>query len=160
MQTYADRVSRRVERCAARPGGLLPIWPDGTSRKPDPCPWRLSRPVVLGEGPPLLDEDLEVRTVNLPLTSLASDVQAVTAEIEKCAHPVILCGHSYGGMVISQAGLHPDVGHLIYLCAVVPAPGESMNDASAPGEGHLMAPMPAFADGFLLFDLAEAATTF
>jgi pimeloyl-ACP methyl ester carboxylesterase len=56
--------------------------------------------------------------VELPLTDFAGDVATTTAAIESAGGPVVLVGHSYGGSVITQAGNHPAVRHLVYLCAI------------------------------------------
>ena len=45
---------------------------------------------------------------------------------------VVLCGHSYGGAVISEAGAHHSVRHLVYLCAFVLDVGESVLANAAP----------------------------
>ncbi len=62
----------------------------------------------------------------LPLRGLRDDAAAVARVLGRCAGPVVLCGHSYGGAVISQA-VEPGhrVAHLVYLAAVVPDIGES-----------------------------------
>jgi pimeloyl-ACP methyl ester carboxylesterase len=53
-----------------------------------------------------------------PLADLHGDAAAVRAAIDELGGaPVVLCGHSYGGAVITEAGVHPDVRHLVYLCA-------------------------------------------
>ena len=85
--------------------------------------------------PLLTDRGLAVRTVDLPSVGakpgspvgLASDAAAVRAVIDDVTGPVMLCGHSYGGMVISQAASrNPRVTRLVYLCAFVPESGESL----------------------------------
>jgi pimeloyl-ACP methyl ester carboxylesterase len=103
---------------------------------------------------------MEVRTVELPLTSLADDIDAVTAAIERARSPVLLCGHSYGGMVISVAGNHPHVKRLVYLTAVVPSPGQNMSQAAKADESQLRAPGPDFVDGFLVYSAEAAVPTF
>ncbi|NIR58578.1 MAG: alpha/beta fold hydrolase [Gammaproteobacteria bacterium] len=51
------------------------------------------------------------------------------------AGEVVLVGHSYGGMVITEAALgRDDVAHLVYLCAFCPDAGESINDLYPRGE--------------------------
>ena len=82
----------------------------------------------------LLDErGLPVRTVDLPSvgappgagTDLSADAAAVEAVIASVAGPVVLCGHSYGGMVISRVSSER-VTRLVYLCAFMPLEGESL----------------------------------
>jgi pimeloyl-ACP methyl ester carboxylesterase len=67
--------------------------------------------------------------VELPLTSLADDVTATRRAIENVSGPVVLCGHSYGGIVITEGGAHPRVRHLVYLCAFAIDVGRSAADA-------------------------------
>lgn len=94
--------------------------------------------------PQLEERGIAVRSVDLPSVSrgdtgsarkssgravgLRDDANAVRAVIESvgAGAPVALCGHSYGGMVISQAGSHPRVSRLIYLCAFMPEPRQSL----------------------------------
>ena len=52
------------------------------------------------------------------------DVAAVRAALDGMTD-VVLCGHSYGGAVITEAGAHDSVRHLVYLCAFVPDVGET-----------------------------------
>lgn len=108
---------------------------------------------------PLLEErGVAVRTVDLPSvgaapgagTGLSADVAAVEAVVEEVAGPVMLCGHSYGGMVISGVGAR-NVVRLVYLCAFMPLEGQSLVSAGggkpAPWiqqlAGGLMQPDPA-----------------
>lgn len=64
-----------------------------------------------------------------PTAALVDDAAAVRALAAAIDGPVILCGHSYGGMVISLAASGGTrIVRLVYLCAFVPDPGESLND--------------------------------
>lgn len=63
--------------------------------------------------------------LDLPMTSLADDVGVVRAALDTVGTPITLCGHSYGGVVISEAGEHPNVRHLVYLCAFALDAGRS-----------------------------------
>jgi pimeloyl-ACP methyl ester carboxylesterase len=83
---------------------------------------------------PLLEKrGLAFRTVDLPSvgarpgagTDLSADAAALETVIESVAGPVVLCGHSYGGMVISHAA-SKRVTRLVYLCAFMPLEGESL----------------------------------
>jgi pimeloyl-ACP methyl ester carboxylesterase len=65
----------------------------------------------------------------LPLTSLADDVAAVCAALDEFARPTVLVGHSYGGAVVTAAGVHPNVRRLVYLAAFQLDEGESVNRA-------------------------------
>jgi pimeloyl-ACP methyl ester carboxylesterase len=64
--------------------------------------------------------------VDLPLTSLADDATAVRQVLDSIEGPVVLCGHSYGGVVITETGLHPAVRHLVYVCAFAVSEGASL----------------------------------
>jgi pimeloyl-ACP methyl ester carboxylesterase len=61
-----------------------------------------------------------------PLGDLHDDARAVREAIDGVGGPVVLLGHSFGGMVVTEAGAHPNVRHLVYLCAFMPAEGESL----------------------------------
>lgn len=83
---------------------------------------------------PLLEKQgIAVRTVDLPSvgagpgagTDLSADAAVVEALIEGITGPVVLCGHSYGGMVVSRVAAER-VTRLIYLCAFMPLEGESL----------------------------------
>jgi pimeloyl-ACP methyl ester carboxylesterase len=77
---------------------------------------------------PLLQaKGLNVVAVQNPLSSLAADVDAANRVIEAQTGPVILVGHSYGGVVITQAGAHPKVAALVYVAAFAPPKDESVN---------------------------------
>jgi len=72
-----------------------------------------------------------VLAVQNPLTSLADDVAAAKRAIARMDGPVLLVAHSYGGMVISEAGKDPKVAGLVYVAALVPEDGQSGNDVNA-----------------------------
>jgi pimeloyl-ACP methyl ester carboxylesterase len=82
---------------------------------------------------PLLEaKGLNVVAVQNPLSSLADDVAAAKRAIAMQDGPVILVGHSWGGMVISEAGNDPKVAALVYIAALVPDDGQSTNDVLKP----------------------------
>jgi pimeloyl-ACP methyl ester carboxylesterase len=72
-----------------------------------------------------------VIAVQNPLTSLNDDVAATKRAIAQMDGPVLLVGHSYAGMVISEAGKDPKVAGLVYVAALVPEEGQSSNDVNA-----------------------------
>lgn len=92
----------------------------------------------------------EVSIVQNPLTSLADDVAAVDRVLARQTGPVLLVGHSYGGVVITEAGDAPNVAGLVYVAAFVPDVGESVEKLIA---GGAPPPVQPSADGFLFFDL-------
>jgi pimeloyl-ACP methyl ester carboxylesterase len=73
-----------------------------------------------------------VVAVQNPLTSLADDVAATKRIIALQDGPVILVGHSYAGVVITEAGNDPKVVGLVYVAAFAPGEGESINSVSKP----------------------------
>jgi predicted alpha/beta hydrolase family esterase len=71
---------------------------------------------------PLLQaKGLHVVAVQNPLTSLADEVAATKRAIALQDGPVLLVGHSYGGVVITEAGNDPKVVGLVYVAALVTA---------------------------------------
>ncbi|MET0238270.1 MAG: alpha/beta hydrolase [Sphingobium sp.] len=66
-----------------------------------------------------------VTIVQNPLTSLADDVAATRRVLDRQDGPVILVGHSWGGTVITEAGVHPQVRGLVYVSALSPDAGET-----------------------------------
>src|SRR5436853_489818 len=82
---------------------------------------------------PLLEaKGLHVTAVQNPLSSLADDVAATKRAIANQDGPVILAGHSWAGMVISEAGNDPKVTGLVYVAAIVPNEGQSAGDVVKP----------------------------
>src|SRR5207253_4797788 len=71
-----------------------------------------------------------VQTCALPI--LADDVAATKRAIAMQDGPVILVGHSWAGMVISEAGNDPKVTALVYVAAIVPDENQSANDVLKP----------------------------
>jgi len=65
-----------------------------------------------------------VYVVQEPETSLEADVAATRLVVDR-AGPCVLVGHSYGGVLITEAGMHDAVKSLVYVAAFQPAPGES-----------------------------------
>src|SRR5712664_367905 len=91
---------------------------------------------------PLLEaKGLHVTAVQNPLSSLADDVAATKRAIAMQEGPVILVGHSWAGMVSSEAGNDPEDAGLVYGAAIVPDEGQAASDvlkpyAPAPGLGE------------------------
>lgn len=66
-----------------------------------------------------------VTVVQNPLSSLENDVAATKVVLDKQDGPAILVGHSWGGVVITEAGNHPKVAALVYVAAFQPGNGET-----------------------------------
>jgi pimeloyl-ACP methyl ester carboxylesterase len=99
-----------------------------------------------------------VTIVQNPLTSLEDDVRATTRVLNLQSGPAILVGHSWGGTVITEAGVHPSVAALVYVSALAPDVGQSTGQQY---EGF--APTPEFVIdvtddgyGFLNHDMFKA----
>jgi pimeloyl-ACP methyl ester carboxylesterase len=72
-----------------------------------------------------------VTAVQNPLTSLADDVAATRRALALQDGPTVLVGHSWGGMVITEAGADPKVTALVYVAARAPDAGEDFNALAA-----------------------------
>lgn len=73
----------------------------------------------------LTAEGYRVSIVQNPLTSFADDVAATNRVLDAQDGPAILVGHSWGGTVITEAGVHPKVAGLVYVSALIPDAGET-----------------------------------
>lgn len=97
-----------------------------------------------------------VSLVQNPLSSLANDVEATKRVLDRQDGPTILVGHSWGGTVITEAGMHEKVVALVYVAAFVPAPGETTLDmiktASIDPDNGIL---PADKDGYVWYDKAK-----
>jgi len=111
-----------------------------------------------------------VLVVQEPETSFAADVAATRRVLDK-AGPCVLVGHSYGGMIITETGMHPDIKSLVYVAAVQPDVGESLSDLldkmppaaiksiGPVGDGFLAVNPDAFPNEFAA-DVPEAVARF
>lgn len=93
-------------------------WADGSS-------WSKIIPRLEAKG-------YHVVAVQIPLSSLADDVAATNRVIDAQDGPVLLVGHSYGGTVITEAGMNPKVAGLVYVAAFAPDAGETIGGLSKP----------------------------
>jgi pimeloyl-ACP methyl ester carboxylesterase len=73
----------------------------------------------------LLATGLNVTSVQNPLTTFEDDVAAATRALDSQDGSTVLVAHSYGGMVATQAGVHPNVVGLVYIAARAPDTGEN-----------------------------------
>lgn len=90
-----------------------------------------------------------LQAVELPLTSLADDVERTKKMIAQIDGDVILVGHSYGGAVITEAGNLPNVVGLVYIAAFAPDTNESPGEIT---QKHLPVAAPNLSpdsDGYL-----------
>lgn len=99
----------------------------------------------------LTADDYSVTVVQLPMTSISDDIAATRRALDAQDGPIVLVGHSYGGMVISQTGTDPDVKALVYIAAFQPEIGESLAflNASVPAKLPQDA-IQVFDDGYYL----------
>lgn len=93
-------------------------WADGSS-------WAKVTPLLQRRG-------LKVVSVQLQRASLDEDAAIVRRAIEAQPGPVILVGHSYGGVVITEAGTSDKVADLVYVDAFAPGDNESIDDLTKP----------------------------
>ena len=110
-------------------------WADGSG-------WQGTHDILRARG-------YNVSVVQNPLTSLAADVAAVDRILARQDGPTLLVGHSYGGVVITEAGAAANVVGLVYVAAFVPDAGESVASLI---EGGAPAPLQPSTDGFLFFN--------
>jgi pimeloyl-ACP methyl ester carboxylesterase len=102
-----------------------------------------------------------VTVVQNPTFSLADDVAVTRRAIAAQNGPVILVGHSYGGVVITEAGNDPRVAGLVYVAAFAPDKGESVQSLiKDPAPGAPVPPILPPADGYLFLDRARFAASF
>lgn len=112
-------------------------WADGSG-------WQRVHDILRSRG-------YQVSVAQPPLTSLEADVAAVARVLARQVGPTLLVGHSYGGMVITEAGNAPNVVGLVYVAAFLPDAGESVATML---EGGTAPPVQPSADGYLFFDRA------
>src|SRR6478752_2363412 len=110
----------------------------------DDSSWSKIVPLLKAKG-------LRVTAVGNPLTSFADDIAATKRAIAAQDGPTVLVGHSYGGVLITEAGNDPKVTSLVYVAAFAPDAGQSITEISKP-----FAPPPGLGevrpltDGFIL----------
>jgi pimeloyl-ACP methyl ester carboxylesterase len=98
----------------------------------------------------LQDKGYDVTAVQIPLTSFADDVAATRRALARQKGPTILVGHSWAGVVITEAGADSKVAGLVYVAAFAPDQGENVNDLGKayPAPPALAAPS-VDAEGFI-----------
>lgn len=109
----------------------------------------------------LKKDGYNVSIVQNPTTSLADDVAVTKRAIDQLDGPVVLVGHSYGGVVITEAGTNDKVKSLVYITAFAPDKGESVSSLIAnPPKGASVPPILPPVDGFLFLDKAKFPAAF
>lgn len=111
---------------------------------------------------PILQEaGVPVSAAQLPLASLEKDASVVTRLIDLQPGPVVLVGHSYGGSVITEAGVNDKVESLVYVAGFALEAGQSLTDIQ---KGHPPSPWKATAvpdaGGFVRLSAEGIATYF
>jgi pimeloyl-ACP methyl ester carboxylesterase len=101
----------------------------------------------------LKEDGYNVAVVQNPTISLSDDVAATKRVIGAQDGRVILVGHSYGGVVITEAGNDPKVTGLVYIAAFAPDTGESVSSLiQNPPPGAPVPPILPPEDGYLFLD--------
>ncbi|HEX4094617.1 MAG TPA: alpha/beta hydrolase [Trebonia sp.] len=109
----------------------------------------------------LTADGYRVAVVQNPTVSLGGDVAATRQVLDGLDGPAVLVGHSYGGVVITEAGHHPNVAALVYITAFAPDTGESVSSMIAdPPPGAPVPPILPPVNGFLSLDRDKFAAAF
>ena len=109
----------------------------------------------------LKKDGYNVTIVQNPTTSLADDVAVTKRALATQTGPAILVGHSYGGVVITEAGNDPKVAGLVYIAAFAPDKGESVSSLiKNPPPGAPVPPIMPPQDGYLFLDRAKFRASF
>ncbi len=122
--------------------------------------WERVVPLLDSAAVPLVVVDLP--SVSHGNATLHDDADYVRGALDSIEGESVLLGHSYGGAVISAAGVHPNVAHLVYLCAFALDVGESAQKNSLTGGddvGELGAAI-VFGDGVLTVSPEHAVAAF
>lgn len=109
----------------------------------------------------LKTDGYDVTIVQNPTNSLADDVAVTKRAIAAANGKVILVGHSYGGVVVSEAGTDEKVAGIVYIAAFAPDKGESVASLIAnPAPGAPVPPILPPRDGHLFLDSTKFAASF
>src|SRR3954452_12292698 len=105
----------------------------------------------------LVKAGYKVTIVQEPETSFKEDVSATKRVLALQDGPCILVGHSYGGAVVTEAGMDPSVAGLVYIAAHMPDAGENEADDGRrfPSDLSKSAAMRKTADRFTYLDPAQ-----
>jgi pimeloyl-ACP methyl ester carboxylesterase len=109
----------------------------------------------------LKKDGYSVAIVQNPTLSLSDDVEVTKRVLAQQKGPVILVGHSYGGVVITEAGNDPKVAGLVYIAAFAPDKGESVAALiKDPVPGAPVPPIEPAGEGFLGLNKAQFRASF
>jgi pimeloyl-ACP methyl ester carboxylesterase len=109
----------------------------------------------------LRKDGYDVSIVQNPTTTLPDDVAATRLAIARAQGPVVLVGHSYGGVVITEAGTDPKVAGLVYITAFAPDKGESVDTLiKNPPPGAPVPPILPPQTGYLFLDKTKFRASF
>jgi pimeloyl-ACP methyl ester carboxylesterase len=109
----------------------------------------------------LRQQGYDVTVAQTPTVSLSGDIAVTKLSLAALARPAILVGHSYGGVVITEAGNHPNVAGLVYIAAFAPDKGESVSSLiKDPPPDAPVPPILPPRDGFLFLDAAKFRASF
>lgn len=114
--------------------------------------WRKVHDLLIGKG-------FNVTIVQPPMTTLDADVTAAKRILDLQDGPSILVGHSYGGMIITEAGNADNVAGLVYIAAFQPDAGETLLDLAGQTPAATTG-IKATADAFLYLDPKVYAADF
>lgn len=114
--------------------------------------WRKVHDLLIAKG-------FNVTIVQPPMTTLEADVTAARRILDLQDGPSVLVGHSYGGMIITEAGNAENVASLVYISAFQPDAGETLLDLAGQTPPATTG-IKATADGFLYLDPAVYAADF
>lgn len=103
----------------------------------------------------LVKHGYNVSVVGNPNTGLADDAEATRRVLERQNGPTILVGHSYGGAIITEAGLEKNVAGLVFVAAFVPDTGESLMQLAQSGPPSPNSGILPPQSGFLWYDKAK-----
>lgn len=118
--------------------------------------WDRVLPVLTERGLRVVAPDLPGRGEDAgELADLYGDVARVVETLERLDEPAVLVGHSYGGAVITEAGEHPTVEHLVFIAAMVLDAGETCSAAAvveSDAAGISFEGRPDLSEGFIAAD--------
>ena len=119
--------------------------------------WRAVHDILTKDG-------FHVTIVQEPLTGLGEDVDATKRVIDQQTGPIVLVGHSYGGVVITEAGSDPKVSALVYVAGLQPDVGEAggqlMSKFAAPNDAMQAATNRTTQDKYFFIPPAKFRATY